>query len=256
MPTPLLVAFDLDDTLAPSKQALPARIGQQLLALAEHVEVAVISGGQWKQFQSQFIANLPAPTQAHLDRIHLMPTCGTQYFRHDGATFTAVYSEPLSEDEKARAIAALEASARQLELWCDSPAGDVIEDRDSQITFSALGQEATLGDKIAWDPTGERKRTLRDAVALAIPDLEVRSGGSTSIDITRKGVDKAYGMQRLSEASGVSYTDMLFFGDRLDEGGNDYPVLSLGVPSVAVHGWEDTAEHLDALIASLREHAA
>lgn len=251
MSAPLLVAFDLDDTLAPSKAPLPEPIANLLSQLAERVQVAVISGGQWQQFQSQLIARLPEQQQISLDRWHLMPTCGTQYYRHDGTAFSAIYTEPLTDDEKTRAIAALESSARELGLWEPNPAGDVIEDRGSQITFSALGQQAALDDKKSWDPTGERKATLRDAVAVIVPDLEVRSGGSTSIDITRKGIDKAYGMRRLAEATGVAFGEMLFFGDRLDVGGNDYPVLELGIPCVAVEGWEETASHLEALIPTL-----
>lgn len=251
MTAPLLVAFDLDDTLAPSKAPIAERIGELLIALADRVEVAIISGGQWQQFRTQVIGRLPAPSTAILARMHMMPTCGTQYYRHDGSDFTAVYVEDLTDDQKVRAIAAIEAEARRLALWTEHPAGPAIEDRGSQITFSALGQQAALDDKRAWDPTGERKAMLRDAVAALIPDLEVRSGGSTSIDITRAGIDKAYGMRRLSEATGIDFADMLFYGDRLDEGGNDYPVLTVGVTGVAVEGWEDTAAHLEALIPTL-----
>ena len=42
------------------------------------------------------------------------------------------------------------------------PAGEVIEDRDTQITFSALGQDATPEDKYAWDPDNEKKLAIRD----------------------------------------------------------------------------------------------
>ena len=115
----------------------------------------------------------------------------------------------------------------------------------------ALGQATPLDAKVAWDPSGAKKSALRDAVAALIPDLEVRSGGSTSIDITHRGIDKAYGMTKLSEETGVAFDDMLFYGDRLDPDGNDYPVLALGVPCEAVEGWEDTAAHLDRLLPAL-----
>nr|WP_321181996.1 HAD hydrolase family protein [Microbacterium barkeri] len=92
---------------------------------------------------------------------------------------------------------------------------------------------------------------MRDAVAARLPGLEVRSGGSTSIDITQAGIDKAFGMRQLSTHTGIPLTDMLFYGDRLDEGGNDYPVLAIGVPSVAVEGWEDTAAKLEELLRTL-----
>ncbi|WOF24066.1 HAD-IIB family hydrolase [Microbacterium betulae] len=248
--TPRLVAFDLDDTLAPSKSPIEPRIGDLLIALAERVEVAIISGGQIQQFRSQVVDRLPdAP--AALSHIHLLPTCGTQYFRHTGEDFAPVYARELTEDERRRALTAVEEEARRLGYWEAETWGPILEDRGSQITFSALGQQAPVDAKKAWDPTSEKKSALRDAVAARVPDLEVRSGGSTSVDITRKGIDKAYGMRQLAEETGIPLDDMLFYGDRLDADGNDYPVLALGVPCVSVTSWQDTADTLDELIPTL-----
>ena len=251
MTTPRLVAFDLDDTLAPSKSAIDPRIGELLLELAARVEVAIISGGQLQQFQSQVVERLPAADAETLDRFHLMPTCGTQYYRLEDGGVRTVYAHALTDDEKSRALAAVEEEARRLGLWEAEPWGDILEDRGSQITFSALGQTAPLEAKMAWDPTGEKKNALRDAVAARIPDLEVRSGGSTSVDITHRGIDKAYGMRKLAEVTDIPLDDMLFVGDRLDEHGNDYPVLAMGVTCQAVDGWEHTAAYLTELIPTL-----
>ena len=251
MTTPRLIAFDLDDTLAPSKSAIDARIGDLLLELAARVEVAIISGGQLQQFQTQVVDRLPAADAATLDRFHLMPTCGTQYYRLEEGGVRTVYAHALTEDEKARALAAVEEEARRLGLWEAEPWGEILEDRGSQITFSALGQTAPLEAKMAWDPTGEKKNALRDAVAARIPDLEVRSGGSTSVDITHRGIDKAYGMRKLAEVTGIPLDDMLLVGDRLDEHGNDHPVLAMGVTCQAVEGWEHTAVYLAELIPTL-----
>lgn len=249
MTTPRLVAFDLDDTLAPSKTAIDARMGALLAALSQRVEVAIISGGQWEQFNSQLVANLPADTD--VTRIHLLPTCGTQYWRHDGSAFAPLYAENLTTEQKSAALHIVETEARALDLWEAEPWGDILEDRGSQITFSALGQQAPLEAKKAWDPDGSKKARLRDAVAVHLPELEVRSGGSTSIDITRKGIDKAYGMNKLAAATGIKLDDMLFYGDRLDVGGNDRPVLDMGVACVSVDGPADTADYLDELIPQL-----
>ncbi|MGF3056922.1 HAD-IIB family hydrolase [Microbacterium sp. YY-01] len=248
MAVPLLVAFDLDDTLAPSKSAIDARISDLLTRLSSYAEVAVISGGNEQQFRTQLLDQLVNPPAAMLDRLHLMPTCGTKYLRYTDGDFQAVYAHDLSVAEKEQAMRALREEAERLDLWEINPWGEILEDRGSQITFSALGQQAPAEHKHAWDPSGSKRLALRDAVAARLPELEVRAGGSTSIDITRKGIDKAYGMRELSERTGIGFADMLFFGDRLDEGGNDYPVLALGVPSIAVTGWRDTAEHLDALL--------
>lgn len=251
MPTPRLVAFDLDDTLAPSKSAIDPRVGELLIALAERVEVAIISGGQLQQFTTQVVDRLPQMSDAVRDALHLLPTCGTQYYRLSADGITTVYARSLTEDQKSRALAAVEREARRLDLWENEPWGDILEDRGSQITFSALGQKAPVAVKTAWDPTGEKKNTLRAAVAELLPDLEVRSGGSTSVDITERGIDKSFGMNQLSEHTGIPLDDMLFVGDRLDPDGNDYPVLAMGVSCQAVEGWEDTAAFLEQLIPTL-----
>jgi phosphomannomutase len=248
---PRLVAFDLDDTLAPSKSPIDPRIGDLLLALAERVEVAIISGGQLAQFTAQVVDRLPDASSAALARMHLLPTCGTQYYRLSDDGIVTVYKRSLTDDQKSRALAAVEGEARRLGLWEAETWGDILEDRGSQITFSALGQQAPVAIKTAWDPTGEKKNTLRAAVAAQLPDLEVRSGGSTSVDITEQGIDKAYGMRQLAEQTGIALDDMLFIGDRLDPDGNDYPVLAMGVTCHAVEGWEDTAAYLEQLIPTL-----
>ena len=254
--SPRLVAFDLDDTLAPSKSPLDARMADLLVRLLDVAEVCVISGGQIAQFQMQVIDNLGAADPAALARLHLMPTCGTQYYRHVDGAWTQIYAQNLSDDEKSRALAAVEKSARELGYWESETWGPILEDRGSQITFSALGQAAPVSAKMAWDATGEKKNQLRSAAQALLPDLEVRSGGSTSVDITRRGIDKAYGMTRLATLSGVPLGDMLFIGDRLDPNGNDYPVKALGVACVAVVGWEDTADYVETLIPALAEALA
>ena len=183
-----------------------------------------------------------------------MPTCGTRYYRWDeqDAQWEQVYANDLTREQRERAIASLERHARQQGVWEAHPWGEIIEDRGSQITFSALGQQAPLEAKRAWDPTGDKKRALRDAVARDLPDLEVRGGGSTSVDITRHGIDKAYGMGKLVEITGIAPEDMLFIGDRLDEAGNDYPVKAAGYPTLAVSGWEECVDVIAGIVKELR----
>jgi phosphomannomutase len=249
---PRLVAFDLDDTLAPSKAPLPDSVGDALRELLAVTEVCVISGGQIDQFRKQVVSRLGELPDPLAVRLHLMPTCGTQYWRVTSAGLTCVYAEDLTSVEKERAMRAVEESAKRLGLWAEHTWGPALEDRGSQITFSALGQQAPLEEKRAWDPTGEKKGRLRAAAQELLPDLEVRSGGSTSVDITRKGIDKAYGMRRLAQLTAIPFAEMLFVGDRLDPDGNDYPVKALGVPTRAVPGWEETAGVIEGIVAAFR----
>jgi HAD superfamily hydrolase (TIGR01484 family) len=186
-----------------------------------------------------------------------MPTCGTQYYLYNPATkeWAQVYAENFTAAEKQKIIAALEEGVdtlgyREKETW-----GDTIEDRGSQITFSALGQDivAELGNegvklKERWDPDAVKKNKLRNYVAERIPEFEVRVGGGTSIDITKPGIDKAYGMKKLMAMLEIGKEDILFLGDRLQEGGNDYPVKAMGVDSLEVSDWHNTAQILTGIL--------
>lgn len=244
-----VLAFDLDDTLAVTKSPISDQMSEVLSEILNHFEVCIISGGRFEQFKTQVIDRLHVSSH-QLNRLHLMPTCGTRYYRYSelDEEWQIQYAEDLTEEQKQKIQDVLEASAKDLGLWEATPAGDIIEDRGSQITFSALGQKATPEDKYAWDPKGDKKLALRDLAAESLPGLEVRAGGSTSIDVTREGIDKAYGMQKLIDAIDVNKEDVLFFGDRLQEGGNDYPVKAMGVDSLEVSEWEDTVARLETIL--------
>ncbi|MGD0608632.1 MAG: HAD-IIB family hydrolase [Streptosporangiaceae bacterium] len=233
------VIFDLDDTLAPSKSPLDPSMATALVSLLGRLPVCIISGGRFEQFQAQVLDRLTAQEQI-LGRLHLMPTCGTRYYRRRQGSWSQIYSEDLSAAEKARIMQVLEETSKTLGYWEEHPRGELIDDRGSQVTYSALGQAALLGDKAAWDPDGTKKSLLVTRAAPLLPDFEVRAGGSTSIDVTRKGIDKAYGVRKLMTQLHAAPEELLFVGDRLDEMGNDYPVLAVGVPCVPVTSWQDT----------------
>lgn len=246
---PDLVAFDLDDTLAPSKTAMPEPMAAALRLLLGQVPVCIISGGQISQFRNQVLTHLGAAPD-ELARLHLMPTCGTRYMRFVDGAWCELYAHDLEPDQRRAAIDSIEHRAAELGLW--EPDGTVdgerIEDRGSQITYSALGQEAPVDAKRSWDPDGAKREALRAAIAGDLPGLEVRAGGSTSIDITRRGIDKAYGINQLSAQTGIPLTGILFVGDRLMPGGNDHPVRTIGVPCHQVADHHETLDYLGALI--------
>lgn len=243
-----VIAFDLDGTLAESKSALTDRMSGLLNHLLENFHVCVISGGKFGQFEKQLLSNLQAEPEK-LERLHLMPTCGTRYYVYEilDRKWKLVYAEDFTKSQKKEIITALEQGIDALGYREAKPWGDLIEDRGSQITFSALGQEAPVKAKDEWDPDNTKKYKLRDYVAELIPKFEVRAGGSTSIDVTKLGIDKAYGMNKLMDILGVGKHEILFMGDRLKEGGNDYPVKAMGIDCVEVNSWHDTAIAIDAV---------
>lgn len=248
-----VLAFDMDDTIAITKSPISDRMATAFNHILDNFDICIISGGKYDLFQKQFISRIDAEP-SKLGRIHLMPTCGTRYYRFDVELneWTLQYAEDLTVDEKAKIAQVLEESAKEAGYWPENPAGEVIEDRDSQVTFSGLGQNATPEDKYAWDPDNKKRIAIREIALDKIPELEVRIGGTTSIDVTRKGIDKAHGMRKLMEANGFEKEDILFFGDKLQEGGNDYPVKAFGIESIEVTRWEDTANCLESIVSAIK----
>ena len=251
-----VIAFDLDGTLAPSKSYLPDEMSVLLSRLLEHFQVCVISGGKFGQFEQQLLNGLKAsPTL--LEKLHLMPTCGTQYYVYDLAEklWKQVYAENFTEAEKKKIIAVLKEAQEKLGYIEPKTWGETIEDRGSQVTLSTLGQDivAQLGEegvrlKEAWDPDNTKKQAIRDYAAERLPGIEVRAGGLTSVDVTRPGIDKAYGMQKLMNMLEIGKDDILFLGDRIAEGGNDYPVYAHGIDCLEVSDWRNTAQILTGIL--------
>ena len=238
--------FDLDGTLAESKAPLDRDVGFWLGKLLEFTRVAVISGGAWPQFQKQLLAHLPGGR--HLGRLSLLPTSGTRFMTYDG-DWRELYAENFTAEQKNKIIKVLNGV---FQASGDVPPrhwGRVIEDRGSQITLSALGQEAPLDEKKKWDPDFTKRKEMKAKLEPLLPEFSIGLGGSSSIDVTRPGVDKAYGIGKLREVLGVDIGDMVFVGDALFEGGNDYPARRTGVDCIEVAGPKETRKVIEAFVA-------
>lgn len=247
---PKLVAFDLDGTLAESKQPLEPAMGQLLAGLMAKIPIAVMSGGSFAQFQKQFFSGLPADIPD--DRLYIFPTNAGQCFVLKRGEWQQIYSNSFSEEEKKKILDAL--AAAMLESgFAKEPAqvwGPRIEDRGAQITFSALGQLAPPDIKAAWDPNREKRRPLWIRLQELLPEFTIGLNATTSIDIVRKGVNKAFGVREASRITGIAISDMLYVGDALWEGGNDAVVKETGVRTVQVQGPVETTDIITRIISS------
>lgn len=249
-----LIAFDLDDTLAPSKSHFHERMVNVFDRLLEKYHVCVISGGKFELFQRQFLTQITKDPDC-LKRLHLMPTSGTRYYKFENGSWKEQYAENISPADKKRVFKALEKGLAESGYKAEKVYGDIIEDRDSQISLSIFGQEiaAELGEegiriKKEWDPDGRKKLRLRDIISPKIPDFEVRAAGSTTIDVTKPGIDKGYGMKKLMEYNGLKKEDILFVGDKIVPGGNDYAVEEMGIDCISVRNWQDTAYVIEGIV--------
>ena len=243
-----LIVFDLDGTLAESKSPLDAGMAALLHDLLGVIKVAVISGGDWPQFDKQLLSNLPHDER--LVDLSLLPTCGTKFFQYAGA-WRKLYSEDFTANEKEKITSSLKRAAGAAGFSVERVWGEVIEDRGSQITFSALGQQAPLEEKEKWDSDFAKRKKIKAILDALIPEFSVRMGGATSIDVTKPGIDKAYGIGKLRDILGISLKEMIYIGDALFPGGNDYPVEEAGVACIRVRGPLETKPVTEAIIACL-----
>src|SRR3569832_2162079 len=179
-----LIVFDLDGTLAESKAKIDSGMAELLTELLGVARVAVISGGDWPQFDKQVVGHLPQG--ADLSRLSILPTCGTKFYAYDEEGWKRIYAENFTPEEKQKIIHAIQESVIGIKVgqtW-----GEQVDDRDSQITFSALGQKAPLEPKKSWDPDYKKRKAIQAQLKKMLPEFAVNIGGSTSIDITRMGI--------------------------------------------------------------------
>lgn len=243
-----LIVFDLDGTLAESKASLDSEMAALFNTLLEIVKVAVISGGDWPQFEKQLLFNLPHDER--LVNLSILPTCGTKFYQYSGE-WKKVYSEDFNADEKKKIVSSLNKALGEAGFKVGKVWGEVIEDRGSQITYSALGQQAPLKEKSKWDPDFIKRKKIKSILDIFIPEFSVRLGGATSIDVTKPGIDKAYGVRKLRDILDISLEEMIFIGDALFPGGNDYPAKEAGVVSISVRGPNETKRVVEGIIACL-----
>lgn len=240
------LAFDLDGTLAVSKQPMSAEMAHMLAKLSHFFNIAIVSGGDWPQFEQQVVPPLRADRICWGDSFTMMPTCGAKVYKPDrvglagwvgGASARALLAS--YEVEKI-----IEILNKAVQSWPARPIakiwGPQIENRGTQITFSALGQQAPIEVKREWDPDAAKRKELVQTLSQSLwhENYSVRIGGTTSVDITRAGIDKAFALEQLNDGTGTE--GILFIGDALFDGGNDAPVKQTGCQWWQVDGPDET----------------
>lgn len=250
-----LIVFDLDGTLVETKSSVDDEMAGLFERLLAKKQVAVIGGAKFERFKKDLVDKLNAPPEL-FGNLFLFPTTASSFYRYDNG-WKEIYSEEFSKEQKDKIMEAFEKAFKEINyIRPEKTYGEIIEDKGSQITFSALGQDVVAeldgeGIKLKkkWrDENQELKLKLTRTLQKYLPDFEVRAAGYTSIDITRKGIDKEYGIRQIQKHLGVPIEDMLFVGDAFFPGGNDEAVLQTGVLYFEVKGVESTKELIRHLI--------
>jgi len=244
-----LIIFDLDGTLALSKSAVDQEMARLLNSLLNIAKVAIISGGDWPQFVEQVLDHLPKKTA--LKNLSILPTCGTKFYQYK-KDWKLLYEENFTLEERDNILKSLTPILQNTNLKIKRIWGPQIEDRGSQITFSALGQKAPLTEKKVWDPDFEKRKKMVKSLSKTLKRFSIGIGGTTSIDIVKPGIDKAYGIRKLKEILNVDIGDMLFIGDALFTGGNDHPARETGVDCIQVKDAEETKKIIKTIVVLLK----
>jgi len=241
------IGFDLDGTLTPAKSQMDTAMVPIFTNLVSRLPVAITSGASFTQIKWQVLDLLPSN---HLNNLYIFPTGGAAMFIHDGSAWTSVYQHQMDEAAANHITAVIEECVNTSGLCKDTPVwGPRIEWRGSQVTFSGLGQEAPYEAKIVWDKNKQKRLELRSMMISRLPDYDVVLGGTTSIDVIPKGINKAYAMGKFAEHVDAEVSDILYVGDDLQEGGNDYIVAATTAATTkAVTSPRDTMELIDNLL--------
>lgn len=252
-----VLAFDVDQTLNVAKTPIGDEIADLLVALLPYFELCPISGQKFDQFMIQIVDRMVSRMQPGqlelLKHLHLFVAQGTQYYRYEPTKkeWEQVYNYPLTNEQVAKITETIEKAARELGYWeADKLAeGDeIIENRLSQVTFSALGQKCGTEAKYAWDPDHKKRDKIAARCKELAPEFEYEVGGTTSINAFVPGMNKVFGMEHLMEELGVKKDEILYFGDMTQPGGNDYPVKEMGIETITVRSHEDTAFALKGIL--------
>ena len=249
-----VLAFDIDQTLNVAKTPITDEIADLLSKCLAHFEVCPISGQKFDQFLVQIVDRLPDHSPELLKHLHLFVAQGTQYYRFEDGDWKQIYNYPLTDEQVAKISQVIEQSAKELGYWEEAKlqeGDEIIENRLSQVTFSALGQNAGTEEKYAWDPDHKKREAIVKRCKELAPEFDYEIGGTTSINAITPGMNKVFGMTHLLEELNVKKSDILYFGDMTQPGGNDYPVVQMGIDTITVRNHEDTAFALKGILGVL-----
>lgn len=257
---PLLIIFDLDGTLAESKSPLDAQMAGLLSELLALRKVAVISGASFGQFQRQFLAHLMSATSHELENLSILPTNGSCFYKYEisegRGQWKVLYQQVLTAEEKEHVKTSFDVVLGHADIVPFFKGrtiyGPQLEDRGSQVTFSGVGQQAPNDAKQDWDPDHKKRELIVAHLQPMLPDFQINIGGMTSIDVTKKGIDKEHGINALIEHFSIPKNAIMYVGDAIFPGGNDYAAVRAGVPTFPVTSVSETKNFIRDLIQGMK----
>lgn len=253
---PKAALFDLDETLAESFKTPTRAMISRIHAVLRHMPFAIVTGRDFDWMKDDFLSQITDSPDA--ERFYVVAEGGAEGYAWKNGSWHKEYGMNLADAERpAIRHAILEAVAETGVLDGQTLYGEQFVDKHAMIAFAMIGRDVPAELKHTWDPGNTKRHQLAHAVAAKLPQYDVVMGGATTIDVTKKDINKAYGVRWLSEILRMPPEDMLYVGDALYPDGNDEPVIATGVQIIATTGPKETEIILDELIEQTKlDHAS
>jgi len=209
-----VIAFDLDGTLTQHKTPLCDENRKALEALARKYRLLMVGAGQVMRIFKQ-LEGFP---------IDIIGNYGLQFGKYNSMLKSIDIIRdvqlPCDHESVAKRIEHL-----RKKYGFTQYAGDSVEYHPSGcVTFPLLGTKAKQEDKLAFDPTRERRRAFYNDVVETFSDYVVFIGGSSSFDFAPMPYDKRYALELYCKENGLGHDELAYCGDDYGLGGNDEAV--------------------------------
>ncbi len=238
-----VIIFSLNGTLTANGGPMDVETARLLAGLLQNKKIAVTSGCGMPRFETQLLKEF-GTSPDRFSNLFLLPLSGTKLMTWKGS-WVESYSEHLSPQQKEEVMTVLNRTLKVVGWTAPAVSyGSIVQDRGSQITFSGLGENAPMEKKMEWDPSRAIREKMLVELRSKLTNYDVRIGGMTSIDITKRGVNKGYGVRKLEEVLKLQPEAMIFVGDAMFSEGNDFPIKATGVDCIPVKSVADTKELL------------
>ncbi|MBP6857663.1 MAG: HAD-IIB family hydrolase [Candidatus Pacebacteria bacterium] len=217
--------------------------------LTEKVLVVIISGSSFKNLLNQLDLFLNQENKEIFKNILLMPANGSETYIYKTTNWEISDSETMGNETKSKIIEVLEKliDSKNFNIP-EMEVGTKIEDRGTQISFAALGIDASIEEKKLWDHDQEKRKKIVNFIKPLLPETDIFIAGTTTIDILPKGITKGVMLRKMLSKRTLLDTDLLFIGDALFEGGNDYEVKKEGFNTISTTGPKETAKIIESIL--------
>ena len=230
-----LICFDLDGTLTQHRSPLGDKNRAVLDKLAKKYKIIMVGAGAPERIYKQ-MGNYP---------IDIIGNYGMAEAKVIDGKFTLV-KQIVTEVDKQFFIDKI-TYLREKYGYTEFKGETVEFHATGMVTFPLLGTKADVADKVAFDPTREKRKVLYPEVLEIFKDFTVYIGGSSSFDFSGKRYNKYDAIMDYAKENGYELEDILYVGDDFGDGGGDSHVRIKGMDYVEITDYTTLEDKLSYL---------